>query len=135
MKNLMVRALAFASGLALAASPAWADQVHFTGTTTVDQVVIRDTLQNIAQVAAARGCSQLTAVDATVLPASYRAPDADQRGDRPGLHYERWDVTLCGSTIPHLVGFWPAADGGTMFQITLPYPADAPRAAAEPATS
>jgi hypothetical protein len=129
----MPRALALALGLALAASPARADQVHFTGQTTVDQLVIRDTLQNIAQVAAARGCSRLTAVESTMLPADYHAPDAAERGDRPGLHYERWDVTLCGAVVPHLVGFWPAADGGTMFQIILPYPADAPRAASVPA--
>lgn len=108
------------------ARPAHADQVHFTGTTSVDQVVIRDTLQNILQIAAARGCNQLTAVEARMLPSEYHPADYRNHGERPGLRYERWDVTLCGGALPFLLGFWQAADGGTMFQIILPYPADAP---------
>ncbi len=132
----MARAIRFpALLLALAvAAPAQADQVHFTGVTSVDNVVIRDTLQNILQVAAARGCNQLTAVEASMLPADYRPADAGQHGDRPGLRFERWDVTLCGTALPFLLGFWNAPQGGTMFQIILPYPADAPPARRQPGT-
>jgi hypothetical protein len=111
---------------AATAAPARADQVHFTGTTSVDQVVIHDTLQNILQLAAGQGCNQLTAVVATLLPADYHPADYRDHGERPHLRYERWDVTLCGGVMPFLLGFWHAADGGTMFQIVLPYPADAP---------
>jgi hypothetical protein len=120
-----IRILALLLAVA-AAAPARADQVHFTGTTSVDNIVIRDALQNIALVAASRGCTQITAVEARLLPADYRPTDADQHGDRPGLRYERWDVTLCGAVLPFLLAFWQPPEGGTMFQITLPYPADAP---------
>lgn len=120
-------AAAFALLLASSApSPARADQVHFTGTTSVDAVVIRDALQNILRVAAARGCNQLSAVEASLLPSDYAPPDRNDYGERPGLRYERWNVTLCRSVIPFLLGFWTPPEGGTMFQIVLPLPADVP---------
>jgi hypothetical protein len=123
--SLKIRLLAILL-TAMVAAPARADQVRFTGTTSVDAVVIRDTLQNILRVAAARGCNQLSAVEARMLPAAYRPPGANEQGPRPGLRYERWTATLCGAPMPFLVGFWPASDGGTMFQIVLPYPVGAP---------
>jgi hypothetical protein len=125
----MCRILALALLLAFGtAAPARAEQVHFTGVTSVDEVVIRDTLQNILRVAAARGCNRLDAVEASMLPAAYRPDGGSDDAERPGLRYERWDVTLCGIVLPHLLGFWQPPEGGTMFQIILPYPADAPGA-------
>jgi hypothetical protein len=112
--------LAILSAMLAIATPAHADQVHFTGETTVDQVVLRDVLQNILRIAAARGCNQLSAVEARVLPADYSPPDRNDHGERPGLRYERWTTTLCGTAIPFVVGFWTPPEGGTMFQITLP---------------
>jgi hypothetical protein len=109
-----------------AATSARADQVRFTGATSVDAVVIRDALQNILQVAAARGCNRLEAVEASLLPADYRPAGSNDHAERPGLRYERWNATLCGHILPVLLGFWTAPQGGTMFQITIPYPADAP---------
>lgn len=108
----------------LFAAPARADQVHFTGVTTVDAVVIRDALQNILMVAvASERCNALSAVEASVLPPDYRPPAA-HAGAHAGARYERWDVTLCGRVVPFLLGFWNAPDGGTMIEIGYPYPAD-----------
>lgn len=108
------------------AAPARADQVRFTGRSSVDDVVIRDALQTLLRVATERGCNRLEAVEASMLPAAYRPADSGDHGERPGLRYERWTVTLCGLAMPFLLGFWHAPEGGTMFQIILPYPADAP---------
>ncbi len=129
---LLLRFLALLLALG-AAMPARADQVRFTGVTSVDAVVIRDTLQQILTVAAARGCNQLSAVEARMLPEDYRPADSADRGERPGLRFERWEVTLCGAVVPHLLGFWHPPQGGTMFQIIIPYPADAPNPAPAPA--
>jgi hypothetical protein len=126
MRRILALALLLAFG---AAAPARAEQVRFTGATSVDEVVIRDTLENILRVAAARGCNRLDAVEASMLPAAYRPPGSGDDSERPGLRYERWNVTLCGIVLSHLLAFWQPPEGGTMFQITLPYPADAPGAA------
>lgn len=107
-----------------APQPARADQVHFTGHTTVDELVIRDALQNILRVAVAREqCNQLSAVEARVLPADYRPADPAYRV-APDARYERWEVTLCGRVVPFLLGFWSAPEGGTMFQVGHPFPAE-----------
>lgn len=106
-------------------APALADQVHFTGDTTVDEVVIRDALQTIARVAAAReNCGTMSDVEASLLPADYRPPEGYAVAPAGG-HYELWNVTLCGRVVPFLLGFWTPPEGGTMFQIGYPYPAAA----------
>jgi hypothetical protein len=111
------------------AAPARADQVHFTGSTTVDAVVIRDALQNILRIAAANEqCNVLSAVEASVLPAGYRPPPAYAAAGAEA-RYERWDASLCGRVVPFLLSFWSPPEGGTMFQIGYPYPAEVPAAA------
>lgn len=114
-------ALMLACGMA---TPARADQVHFTGTTTVDAAVIHDALQNILRVAAvSEHCSMMTAVQSSLLPQGYRPPHGYEVA-AAGAHYERWNVTLCGRVVPFLLGFWTPPEGGTMFQVSYPYPAD-----------
>jgi hypothetical protein len=109
-------------------APARADQLHFTGQTRVDGAVVRDAMQNVAQVAAgAEHCNQLTAVEASLLPDGWAPSDPAYRvGPAASTRYERWDVSLCGRTVPFLLGFWPAPEGGMMFQVGYPYPEAAP---------
>lgn len=108
-------------------TPASADQVHFTGETTADASLIKDTLQNIMRYAyAAQGCSAFGAVEASVLPASYKPKDSSTRPEKGKGTYESWTATLCGKPTKLLITFWPADDGGTMFAVGFPYPADAP---------
>ena len=108
--------------LAAAPAPLWADQVHFTGTTRVDAVVIHDALQQVLTVAAAtERCNQLTAVEARPLPPGYRPPHPSDAIPSTAL-YEWWDTTLCGRTVPFVLGFWPAPEGGYMFAVIYLYP-------------
>ena len=111
-----------------AASPAAADQVRFTGrTSATDPILIRDALQNILRYAhATQQCTTLSSVEASVLPADYRPADPRYRVADGPVTYERWDAVLCGRSTPFLVGFWPAPEGGTMFQVSHPIPDDLP---------
>ena len=110
-----------------AAAPARADQVRFTGNTTADTTLIRDALQNILRFGyATQNCSSLEAVEATLLPTSYKPKDAATRPEQGNGTYESWIATLCGKPEKFLLTFWPAEQGGTMLAITHPYPEDAP---------
>ena len=118
---LKLSALLVACGMA---APASADQIRFTGETSVDAVVIRDALQNVLRVAAvSEHCNAMSAVESSLLPHDYRPPQAYDAAPA-GARYERWNVTLCGRVVPFLLGFWTPPEGGTMFQVGYPYPAD-----------
>ncbi len=112
---------------AVAVSPsAYAEQVHFTGNTTVDVTVIKDVLKQIQLVGLAElNCGVVDSVEAEVLPPSYVAPATDNSAAPSKEIYEKWTVTMCGKMSPFLVGFWPALEGGTMFRVRHPFPVDA----------
>ena len=121
----------FTLGLActalLASHPARADQVHFTGETTASAVLIKDTLQTIAQYGySLRRCPAPSAVEAKILPTSYVPRNPQYRLGTGTVVREMWNVTLCGEKIRFLVTFWPDGSGGSMFGIGYPYPDDAP---------
>ena len=105
------------------AATASAVQVHVTGTTTADPALIRDAASEIQRFsAAALKCDQLSAVKASVQPAGWQPADANYRIGPAGTRYERWEASLCGRTEVFLVGFWAAAEGGTLFQVGYPFP-------------
>jgi hypothetical protein len=107
--------------------PARADRVRFTGNTTADVTLIKDALHNIVLYRVAKDqCSSLESVEAKILSPSYKPADAATRPEAGKGTYESWTATLCGKPTKVLMTFWPADDGGTMFAITAPYPADAP---------
>lgn len=125
MRLTFLRALA--ALLCFTATPAAAQQVRFTGYTTAEPTLIRDTLNQLVRHAAAtQACTELTAVEAAVLPPDYRPADPRYRAAAEGaaedVTYERWDAMLCGRTVAYLVGFWPSPEGGTMFQLSHPFP-------------
>lgn len=127
--SLSLQAMLAALAAGSAAGAAGPQQVHFTGRTTADAVLIRDALGNIMRFAAARdNCSTLSAVEADVLPADYVPADPKYRVGEGRVTYERWDAHLCGRVTRFLVHFWSAPQGGTMFSVSYPYPADAPAA-------
>lgn len=108
-------------------APAQADQVHFQGQTTANATLIKDTLQNILTFAhASKNCRTITAVDATILPPDYLPENPKYRVGVDPVTYEAWSATLCGETVKFLISFWSSVEGGTMFSIGFPYPADAP---------
>jgi hypothetical protein len=118
------------AGLALLVSAppaAPADQVHFTGETTAGEVLIRDTLQTIAQFAySSRNCRSVSAVEARILPEDYVPANPQYRLGTGKVVRETWTATLCGEKTRFLISFWPDGKGGTFFGIGYPYPDDAP---------
>ena len=95
-----------------------ADQLQFTGNTTADVPLIKDALRNVQIYAQARmKCERLEKVVAEVLPKDFSRPGPPGPEQSPAT-YERWLVTLCGTNVPFLISFWPAAQGGTMFNVT-----------------
>lgn len=108
------------------AAPALADQVHFTGQTRANGVLIKDILQNILRYSSvAEKCSSLTDVEATVL-SGYQPADTRYRVGQGVIIYERWTATLCGKKVNFLISFWPVSGGGSDFALGIPYPSDAP---------
>lgn len=101
---------------------AHADQVRFTGRTTADATLIRDTLRNVLVIARARlNRSSTNLVTAEVLPPGYVPVGSKPEGSAKTT-YERWTVALCGNDVPFLIAFWGAPAGGTMFRVGYPFP-------------
>ncbi len=116
----------FASLLCLPA-PSQADPVRFTGRTTADARLAKDTLQNILLFSSASmKCDSLSHVEARVIQPGYVPADPKYRVGTGKVVHESWTATLCGKRVKFLISFWGAADGGTDFGIGYPYPPDAP---------
>ena len=115
-------------GLAtLCASPVMAEQLRFTGHTTASVVLIKDTLRHIQLVGQGqKNCGRISSVEASVLPDDYLPSDTAYRVGVGRVIYERWSADLCGEAVRFLISFWPSADGGALFAVGYPYPADAP---------
>lgn len=100
-------------------------QVRFTGRTTADATLTRDAVQEVARFSAhALKCDRLTGVEATIMPEGWQPADPNFRIGPPGTIYERWDAAGCGRGVPFLIAFWKPPEGGTMFQVGHPFPAD-----------
>lgn len=126
IKNIVRAAVVVTGSGTLCAAPAMAEQLQFTGQTTANIMLIKDTLRNIQLVGQGqRNCGVISAVDARVLPESY-LPPGPYRVGKGQVVYETWSTTLCGDVVKFLISFWPAPEGGTQFAVGYPYPADAP---------
>jgi hypothetical protein len=120
--TMRLQTFIFTTALAVSLS-ASADQVRFTGQTTADQMLAVDTLNTVARLGPARfNCPTVEAVEAQVLPESFIPPGKDNPEGSNPTTYERWDATFCGKVVPLLIAFWPAAEGGMMFRVGLPFP-------------
>lgn len=118
----MRKAAALGFMMLVCGSPAFGQQVRFTGTTSADPILIRDALQQLARHAyAAEGCSSLTEVSSEILPESFE-PGPTYRVAAKGVRYERWNATLCGRSVSYLFGYWPSPEGGSLFQVSHPFP-------------
>ena len=116
---MKIRVLSFLSALAICL-PAAADQVRFTGQTTATEKLITDTLNTVAVLGPSRfNCPTIEAVEAQILPKSFTPPGKNNPEGSNPTTYERWGVTFCGKVVPLLIAFWPAADGGMMFRVSL----------------
>jgi hypothetical protein len=118
--------LAFAATLSVSAAPAMAEQLRFTGQTTANLQLIKDTLRQIQLIGQSQnGCGVISAVEATVHPKDFQPAKAYRVG-KGQVIYETWSTAMCGSEVKFLISFWPAPEGGMMFAVGYPYPADAP---------
>ena len=111
---------------AICATSAMAEQLRFTGQTTANVVLIKDTLRQIQLVGQAQNnCGVISAVEASILPKNFQ-PSKAYRVGAGSVIYEAWSTMMCGNEIKFLISFWPAPDGGMMFAVGYPYPSDAP---------
>jgi len=119
---MRTRTLILTSVLALSL-PAFAQQVSFTGQTTANDTLLVDTLRTVALLGPGQfNCPTVEAVEAQALPESFSPPGNDNPEGSNPTTYERWDATFCGKVVPMLIAYWPAAEGGMMFRVGLPFP-------------
>lgn len=115
-----------AAALTVCAIPAMAEQLRFTGRTTANLDLIKDTLRHIQLIGQARNdCGVISAVEAAVHPQDFQPAEAYRVGEGQ-VTYETWSATMCDTEVKFLISFWAAPEGGTMFAVGYPYPADAP---------
>ena len=119
-------ACAAAATFAICAAPAMAEQLRFTGRTTANIELIKDTFRQIQLIGQAQiDCGVISAVEAAVHPADFQPNEAYRVGQGQVI-YETWSATMCDAEVKFLISFWEAPEGGTMFAVGYPYPADVP---------
>ena len=102
----------------LAATTAHA-QVHFTGQTTADVVLIKDVLGTIQLYGqSVTECASIESVSAELLPQWYLPPRPAPEGKNRARH-EKWVVTMCQVPSTFLVTLWkPSGDDGITFAVS-----------------
>jgi len=68
-------------------------------------------------------CSEMGSAEASLMPKGWVPADPNFRIGPKRARYERWEVKLCGKSVPFLVVFWKAR-GRPDFQVAHPFPAD-----------
>ena len=97
---------------------------RFTGTTIADATLKRDALRTIGMIVHAKfKCDALDLVETESVPADAQPHVWLPPGAGPAK-YERWMVTACSHKQPFSVVFWPAKEGGMMFQVQAEKVAD-----------
>ena len=113
--------------LSLAGAPAIAGptaDVRFTGNTIADATLKRDALGTIGMIVHAKfKCDVLDLIEAERVPADAQPHVWLPPGAGPAT-YEGWMVSACSHRQPFSVVFWPAKEGGNMFQVKAENVAD-----------
>ena len=117
--------------LLLAAAPdaAALAKIGITGRTAApDAAVAQAALNEVGGFASARqsklSCAEMGGAEASLMPKRWVPADPNFRIGPKGARYERWDVKLCGKSVPFLVVFWKDKKAGPQFQVAHPFPAD-----------
>jgi hypothetical protein len=66
-------------------------------------------------------CSDVDGAAASLMPKKWVPADPNFRLGPKGARYERWDIAMCGKTVPFLVVFW-TRKGRHDFQVAHPFP-------------
>ena len=125
--------LLFALLLGASADPSALAKIGITGRTAAPDAATAQAALNEAGGFASRpplNCSEMGGAQASLMPKRWVPADPNFRIGRTGARYERWDIRLCGKSVPFLVVFWKVK-GVTDFQVAHPFPAD-PAKPAEP---
>jgi len=96
------------------------------GTAAPDATVAQAALTEVRGFAAGEAlkCSEMGGVEASLMPKGWVPADPNFRiGPKKKARYERWDVKLCGKSVPFLVVFWKDKKAGPQFQVAHPFPA------------
>jgi hypothetical protein len=113
--------------LLLAAAPdaAALAKIGISGRTAApDAATARAALNEAGAFAAGHAlkCGERGAVTASLMPKGWVPADPNFRLGPKGARYERWDISLCGRSVPFLVVFWKKK-GRPDFQVAHPFPA------------
>lgn len=116
--------------LLLGSAPGAADlaKIGITGRTAAPNAqVAKEALDQVGVFASAKQgklhCGERGAAKASLMPKRWVPADPNFRLGPKGARYERWDVELCGKSVPFLVVFWKHK-GRPDFQVAHPFPAD-----------
>ena len=114
--------------LLLAAAPApdaaALAKIGITGRTAAPDAAVAHAALNEAGAFAsghALKCSEMGGAVASLMPKRWVPADPNFRLGPKGARYERWDIKLCGKTVPFLVVFWKRK-GRSDFQVAHPFP-------------
>jgi hypothetical protein len=121
----------FALLIAAAAAPdaAALARIGITGRTAApDAAVAQAALNEVGAFASAKQstmkCGERGGAKASLMPTRWVPADPNFRLGPKGARYERWEVDLCGKSVPFLVVFWKHK-GRPDFQVAYPFPAGA----------
>jgi hypothetical protein len=105
-------------------------KIGITGRTAApDAAVAQAALNEVGGFASARQstlqCGEMGGAQAALMPKRWVPADPNFRLGPKGARYERWEVKLCGKSVPFLVVFWKDKKAGPQFQVAHPFPAGA----------
>ena len=104
-------------------------KIGMTGRTRAPDAIVAQAALNEARGFAsgqALKCSQMDGAVASLMPKGWVPADPNFRIGPKGARYERWEIKLCGKSVPFLVVFWKIK-GRADFQVAHPFPADPAR--------
>jgi hypothetical protein len=122
----IVSLLVFSLAAAAALAPADLAKLGITGQTRAPNAEVAGAALQEAGGFAARSlkCGDMGGAVASLMPKRWVPADPNFRLGPKGARYERWEIKLCGKSVPFLVVFWKVK-GRPDFQVAHPFPADA----------
>ena len=101
-------------------------KIGITGRTAAPDAQVAQAALNEARGFAAGNalkCGEMGGAEASLMPKGWVPADLNFRVGPKGARYERWEIRLCGKSVPFLVVFWKHK-GRPDFQVAHPFPAD-----------
>jgi hypothetical protein len=121
----IVSLLVFSLAAAAALAPADLAKLGITGQTRAPDAQVAGAALQEAGGFAGRSlkCGDMGGAVASLMPKRWVPADPNFRLGPKGARYERWEIKLCGKSVPFLVVFWKVK-GRPDFQVAHPFPAD-----------